>query len=275
MGIHIEPVTPLIGAEVSGVNLTKLTGEELGQIKAAFLKHLVLFFRDQDLSIEEHIAFGRHFGDLHLHPAGADYMPHEGLPAEILRIHADENTKRTAGDKWHSDVSCDAEPPAISILKLEVLPTSGGDTLFSSMYAAYEALSTPMQAMLTQLTATHDGGYNYRDRAAKAGIDVSHRTYPCHSHPVVRTHPETGRKSLYVNAAFTTYIDNIPEDESRAILDFLFQHVAKAAFQCRFRWQANSIAMWDNRCAMHHAIWDYYPQVRSGRRVTVQGDKPR
>ena len=274
MGINIEPLTPLIGAEISGVNLAKLTDTEVSQIKAAFLQHLVLFFRDQDLSIEEHIEFGKHFGRLHLHPAGGDYMSHQGLPPEILRIHADENTKRTAGDKWHSDVSCDFEPPAASILKLEVLPTQGGDTLFANMYAAYEALSEPMKAMLGELTATHDGGPNYRDRAAKAGVDVSHRDYPRHSHPIVRTHPETGRRTLYVNASFTTHIDDIPQDESQALLHFLYQHTSKAMFQCRFRWQPNSIAMWDNRCAMHHAIWDYYPQVRSGRRVTVQGDKP-
>lgn len=274
MSLHVEPLTPLIGAYVSGVDLATVDDRDAAQIKSAILKHLVLFFRDQDLSIEEHIRFGRHFGDLHHHPASGDYLSHANLPPEILRIHADENTKRTAGDKWHSDVSCDAEPPSVSILKLEVLPDQGGDTLFSNMYAAYDALSEPMKTMLGKLKATHDGGYNYRDRAAKAGKDVSHRTYPVHSHPVVRTHPETGRKCLYVNAAFTTHIDDIPEDESRAILDFLFSHVAKAMFQCRFRWQPNSIAMWDNRCAMHHAIWDYYPQVRSGRRVTVRGDKP-
>jgi taurine dioxygenase len=275
MSIRIEPVTPLIGAEVSGIDLARPNADELAQIKAAFLKHLVLFFRDQDLSIDEHIAFGRHFGRLHRHPAGADYDPqHAGLPPEILRIHADANTYRVAGDKWHSDVSCEAEPPAASILKLNVVPELGGDTLFASMYAAYDALSKPMQTLLGGLTATHDGGPNFRDRAAGAGIDVSHRRYPCHSHPIVRTHPETGRRGLFVNATFTTHIDGIPPDESRALLDFLFQHISKDQFQCRFRWRPHSIAMWDNRCAMHHAVWDYHPQVRSGYRVTVQGDRP-
>ena len=161
-----------------------------------------------------------------------------------------------------------------AILKLETIPQSGGDTLFSSMYAAYDALSEPMKQMLGQLTATHDGGPNYRDRARRLGADVSHKTYPCNSHPVVRTHPETGRKGIYVNSTFTTHIDDLPADESRAILDFLYAHIAKPGFQCRFRWQPNSIALWDNRCAQHHAMWDYYPQVRSGRRVTVNGDKP-
>jgi taurine dioxygenase len=142
------------------------------------------------------------------------------------------------------------------------------------MYAAYEALSTPMKQLLQQLSATHDGGPNYRDRANKAGVDVGAKVYPHCSHPVVRTHPETGRKALYINATFTTHIDDIPADESKALLDFLFVHIAKPMFQCRFKWQENSIAMWDNRCTLHHAMWDYYPQVRSGRRVTVRGDKP-
>ncbi|MGI9335852.1 MAG: TauD/TfdA dioxygenase family protein [Gammaproteobacteria bacterium] len=272
--MQIAPLTPTIGAEVSGVHLADLDGTELERIEQAFLEHLVLFFRDQDLSVEEHMAFGRRFGELHVHPAARDYLSHEGLPPEILLIHADADTKRTAGDKWHSDVSCDPEPPAASILKLEIVPPNGGDTLFASMYAAYDALSEPMKQMLGGLTATHDGGPNYRDRARKAGKDVSHLDYPCSAHPVIRTHPRTGRKALYVNAAFTTHIDGIPEDESQAILDFLYRHMAKPIFQCRFRWQPNSIAMWDNRCAMHHAMWDYFPQVRSGRRVTVRGDRP-
>lgn len=274
MSLQITPVTPLIGAEVTGIDLANASVDDIGKIKSAFLDHLVLFFRDQDLSVDQHIDFGRHFGDLHVHPAASDYHDHHGMPEEILEIHADENTKRTAGDKWHTDVSCAAEPPAASILKLEVLPDHGGDTLFSNMYAAYDALSEPMKLLLGKLSATHDGNYNYRDRGSKAGKDLSAVEYPVHSHPIVRTHPLTGRKSIYVNAAFTTHINDIPEDEGRAILDFLFVHTAKASFQCRFSWQPNSIAFWDNRCSMHHAIWDYYPQVRSGRRVTIKGDKP-
>ncbi|MEM7407112.1 MAG: TauD/TfdA family dioxygenase [Pseudomonadota bacterium] len=274
MGMRVEPLTPIIGAEINSIDLARMKDNEFDSLKDAFLEHQVLFFRDQDLSVEEHIEFGARFGELHIHPAAGDYREHGNMPPEILRIHADENTIRTAGDKWHSDVSCDPEPPMASILKLETIPASGGDTLFSSMYAAYDALSAPMKALLDQLTATHDGGPNYRDRARKLGVDVSHKVYPSHSHPVVRTHPETGRKALFVNSTFTTHIDDIPAEESRAILDFLFAHVARPMFQCRFRWQTNSIAMWDNRCAQHHAMWDYYPQVRSGRRVTVKGDRP-
>ncbi|MGB7298153.1 MAG: TauD/TfdA family dioxygenase [Burkholderiaceae bacterium] len=275
MAIEVQPLTPLIGATISGVNLSRVDEPTFEQIKTAFLKHLVVFFRDQDISLEEHIAFGRRFGDLHVHPANGDYQDTKNLPPEILRIHADETTKRTAGDKWHSDVSCDPEPPAASILRLTTLPPQGGDTLFANMYAAYDALSSSMKKMLEGLTATHDGGPNYRDRARRNGIDMSHKQYPRNSHPIVRTHPETGRKALYVNCVFTQSIDDIPEDESDAILNFLYQHSCKAMFQCRFQWKVNSVAMWDNRCAMHHAIWDYYPQVRTGQRVTVKGDRPR
>lgn len=273
--LGIEPVTPLIGAEVSGVDLANASDAQISAIRTALLDHLVLFFRDEALSVEAQIAFGRQFGPLHVHPAGRDIMPHEeGLPSEIFCVYADENTTRAAGDKWHTDISCDLAPPAISILKMDVLPEVGGDTLFSNMYAAYAALSEPMKKMLEGLSATHDGGPNYRDRAKRKGLDPSDRKYPCHSHPVVRTHPETRRKALFVNASFTTHIDGIPVDESRALLDFLFQHTAKPIFQCRFRWQPNSVAMWDNRCAMHYAMWDYYPALRSGRRITVRGDRP-
>ena len=274
MALTINPLTPTIGATVEGVSLAVLTDEDFNAIKQAFLKHLVLFFRDQAITVDQHIAFGRRFGPLHLHPANNDYSDSGDLPEEILPIHADENTHRVAGDKWHSDVSCDAEPPAASILKLHTVPAHGGDTLFANMYAAYDALSVSMKKMLAGLTATHDGGPNYRDRAAGAGVDVSHRVYPRNSHPVVRTHPLTGQKALYVNIVFTQCIDGIPEDESKAILDFLYQHTTKAMFQCRFQWQPESIAMWDNRCAMHHAIWDYHPHIRSGHRVTVRGEKP-
>jgi taurine dioxygenase len=275
MGVQINPVTPMVGAEVSGVDLANPSDSEMAQIRTAFRDHLVLFFRDQDISIDSHIAFGRRFGELHIHPASKDYQAENDLPPEILRVHADENTYRVAGDKWHSDVSCDPEPPAASILKLHTVPEMGGDTLFANMYAAYDALSDRMKTLLDGMTATHDGGPNYRDRADGAGIDMSHKVYPRNSHPIVRVHPETGQKALYVNRVFTQRIDDIPEDESKAILDFLYEHTIKAMFQCRFSWRVNSIAMWDNRCAMHHAVWDYHPNVRSGHRVTVKGDRPK
>ena len=273
-GMTVTPLTPIIGAEVSGVDLARIDDDGFAALRKAFLDHSVLFFRDQDISIDAHKAFGRRFGDLHIHPAANDYNDGVKDHPEILVIHADEKTTRTAGDSWHSDVSCDAEPPMMSILRLHTLPPLGGDTLFASMYAAYDALSEPMKQLLGGLTATHDGGPNYRDRAGRQGVDTSTKAYPASSHPIVRTHPETGRKALYVNRAFTTHVDDIPRDEGNAILGFLFNHIEKAQFQCRFRWQPNSIAMWDNRCTLHHAMWDYFPNVRSGFRVTVKGDRP-
>jgi taurine dioxygenase len=269
--ITVQPVTPNIGAEVEGVDLAQPLSDETAQeLHNALIEHLVLFFRDQDLTFEQHKRFGRYFGELHIHPTAPSP---EGHP-EILRIHADDQTKRIAGDKWHSDVSCEPEPPMGSILRLHTVPASGGDTLFASMYAAYEALSDPMKAFLGQLTAIHDGAPNYGNRNQLAGIDNTGKVFPRAEHPVIRTHPVSGRKALFVNPAFTTGLKGLPPDEEQAILQFLFAHLAKPQFHCRFKWEPNSIAFWDNRCAQHHAMWDYYPQVRSGYRVTIKGDKP-
>jgi taurine dioxygenase len=269
--ITVQPVTPNIGAEVEGVDLAQpLSDETVQELHDALIEHLVLFFRDQDLTFEQHKRFGRYFGELHIHPTAPSP---EGHP-EILRIHADGNTKRIAGDKWHSDVSCEPEPPMGSILRLHTVPASGGDTLFASMYAAYEALSDPTQAFLGQLTAIHDGAPNYGNRNQLAGIDNTGKVFPRAEHPVIRTHPVSGRKALFVNPAFTTGLKGLPPDEEQAILQFLFAHLAKPQFHCRFKWEPNSIAFWDNRGAQHHAMWDYYPQVRSGYRVTIKGDKP-
>ena len=269
--IKVKPVTPSIGAEIDGVDLTQpLSDQTVQELHQALLNHLVLFFRDQDMTFEQHKDFGRHFGKLHVHP---NVQGPEDHP-EILRIHADANTKRIAGDKWHSDVSCEEEPPMGSILRLHTIPESGGDTLFSSMYAAYDALSESMQAFLSTLTAIHDGAPNYSHRNSLAGVDNTGRLFPHAKHPVIRTHPETGQKAIFVNPAFTTGIKDLPPDEETAVLHFLFAHIAKPQFHCRFAWQENSVAFWDNRCGHHHAMWDYYPQVRSGYRVTICGDRP-
>jgi len=191
-----------------------------------------------------------------------------------MEIYADENSKRVAGQGWHTDVSCAAEPPSASILRLVQVPQSGGgDTLFANMYAAYEALSSHWQNFLEGLSAVHEYVHVH-------GRQFKHSNQPDGKfvqaeHPVVRTHPETGRKALYVNGGFTTRIRGMRQLESRATLDFLYRHMEQPDFQCRFRWQPNSIAMWDNRCVQHLATWDYFPQVRHGYRVTVCGDAPR
>ena len=272
---EVKPLTPTIGGEIVGLDLSQpMSDAAFEQVHAAFLDRKVLFFREQEISLEQHKAFGRRFGELHIHPASRPYKAEGVEHPEILFLHADEKTTRTAGDTWHSDVSCDPEPLMASILRLVKIPPSGGDTLFASMSAAYDALSEPMKRYLGELTATHDGTENYSDRARRRDGVIKNKVYPRNTHPIVRTHPETGQKALYVNTAFTSHINDVPKPESDAILAYLYQHISNAAFQCRFQWSENAIAMWDNRCTLHHAMWDYYPNVRSGFRVTVQGDRP-
>ena len=268
--ITITPVTPAIGAHVHGVDLGNLGDSGFEVLHDALMTHGALFFRDQDISIESHKALGQRFGTLVAHPndPGVDGHP------EVMPIHADENSVRATGEEWHSDVSCDPLPPMGSIVRMHVVPESGGDTLFASMYAAYEALSEGMRELLDGLRAVHDGAPYYQRVNRLIGRDDGGRTYPRAEHPVIRTHPVTGRKALFVNRLFTQYIVGIPGAESRALLDFLFEHARRPHFQCRFRWRPHSVAMWDNRCTQHHAIWDYWPHTRSGHRVTIQGEKP-
>lgn len=269
--ITVKPVTARIGAEIHGVDLTKpLDDATFNEVHQALLDFGVIFFRDQKLDHESHKAFGRRFGELAIHPA----IPGpEGHP-EILPIHADKNSTYIAGERWHSDVSCEAEPPLGSILYLHTVPEYGGDTLFSNMYAAYDALSDRMKEYLEGLTARHDGEQQYRGRYKDRVADDSAMVYPHADHPVVRTHPVTGRKCLFVNPVFTLRINDLPRMESDAILRMLNEHCASDDFKVRFRWQPNSVAFWDNRCVQHLAIWDYYPNVRSGYRVTVKGERP-
>lgn len=269
--IEIRAVTPRIGAEISGIDLTRpLANSVVDVLHRALADHQVLFFRDQKLDLERQKALGRYFGELHIHP---NTPGPEGHP-EILPIHTDASSKRIAGENWHSDVSCDELPPLGSILYLHTVPEVGGDTFFASMFAAYEALSEPMKAYLDKLTATHSGEGSYRRTNALLGIDDRGRVFPKAVHPVVRTHPVNGRKALFVNPGFTTHINELPRDEGRAVLDFLFRHATQPAFQVRFRWQPHSVAFWDNRSVQHLALWDYFPETRSGYRVTVKGDRP-
>jgi taurine dioxygenase len=268
--ITVDKLTPVIGAEIGGVDLSQPLGNRaLDEIHRALAENLVIFFRDQHLTPEQHLGFGRQFGDLHVHPAA----PHAPGHPELMAIHADKDSTRANGEGWHSDVSCDATPPMGSILYIRTCPPHGGDTLFASMYAAYEALSDRMKRYLEGLTAVHDGEDAYRGTYANYGVEDK-PTYPRAEHPVVRTHPVTGKQALYVNAGFTTRILGVPRDESQGILRYLFEHTANPLFQCRFRWRENSVAFWDNRCVQHRAMWDYWPHTRSGFRVTVAGDKP-
>ena len=269
--IRVRPVTPRLGAEVSDIDLTAaLSNRQVEDLHAALADHQVLFFRDQKISLEQQKTLGRHFGELHIHP---NTPGPEGHP-EILPIHTDANSKRANGERWHSDVSCDAEPPLGSILALHTVPEAGGDTIFASQSAAYDDLTPPFRAFLEGLTATHSGERSYRRTNRLNGVDDRHRVFPQAVHPLVRTHPVSRRKALFVNENFTTQINELAEDESRAVLDFLYAHCTKPAYQVRFSWQPHSIAFWDNRAVQHIAMWDYYPQLRSGYRVTIKGDRP-
>ncbi len=286
--IVANPLTPHIGAEIVGVDLARPLSEQcIAELKTALWKYSVIFFRDQTITPEQQMSFGRLFGELHTHPAArneaemtkvrsdgqpetnANYVYHVDGHPEVLVIQADENSKRVAGENWHTDVSCDLKPPMGSILYLTEVPPAGGDTLFSSMYAAYDALSDRMKEFLLPLTAIHDGNKIYQERFAAPG-----KSFPKNEHPIIRTHPETGRKALFVNCEFTTRIVQLQKAESESVLQFLFRHVETAEFQCRFRWSKNSIAFWDNRCTQHHAMWDYFPQRRYGHRVTIIGERP-
>ncbi|MBH68418.1 MAG: taurine dioxygenase [Rhodospirillaceae bacterium] len=270
--ISVKPVSPVIGAEINKVNLgDTIEKNVISEIRTALMEHQVLFFRDQDLTFESQKAFGRCFGELHIHPTASKI---EGHP-EILTIHADENSKAVAGMKWHSDVSCDVEPPMGSVLYLEEIPEVGGDTMFASMYRAYETLSEPIKKLIGSLSARHESIGVHRNRLNHKGIlRDGEDVYPEAVHPIVRTHPVTQRKTLFVNENFTTQIEEVSRSESDAILKMLYDHIATPEFHCRFRWEKNSVAFWDNRCVQHRSVWDYYPQRRHGYRVTISGDKP-
>ena len=264
--LEVRPMTKQIGAEVFGVSLNEpLSDKVVQELHDALMQYQVIFFRDQQFTHDEHKRLGRYFGEL------AGHSGVSGLPdhPEIVAIHADADSKFIAGEDWHSDLSEDAEPPMGSILHMHIVPPAGGDTLFSSMYAAYDALSPAMQAFLKPLTAVHDSNHIYREL-----FPHIEKTYPRNTHPVVRTHPVTKRKCLFISKSKTTRINELSKEESDAVLMFLTEHVKNPNFQVRFRWQTNSVAFWDNRCTQHFATWDYFPETRSGYRVTIAGDRP-
>jgi len=268
--IDVRKASPRIGAEIHGIDLSRpLSDAQFAEVHTALMEHLVIFFRDQDMTPEQQKQLGGRFGKLHVHPAAPSVLP--GHP-EVFVIKADETSKHIAGEDWHSDVSCEAEPPMGTMLYLKTVPPDGGgDTLFANMYLAYETLSEPVRHLIATMTAIHDGEPLYRGRY---GNDDAGKVYPRAEHPVVRTHPVTGRKALFVNRFFTTRIVGLSRNESDSILQMLLRHIETPEFHVRFRWQPGSVAFWDNRSAQHHALWDYYPHKRYGHRVTICGDRP-
>jgi taurine dioxygenase len=269
--LEVSPVAGALGAEVAGVDLREpLDDATVTAVHEAWMAHQVLFFRDQAIDVAQHKAFGRRFGELHVHPV-LQQMADQGHP-EIVVLESDAERPFVAS-AWHSDVTFEKRPPMGSILRAVAVPEAGGDTMWASMYAAYEALSDAMQRLLSELRAEHDGGgFRRVARTEEQRRDLASREKAVH--PVVRTHPVTGRKALFVNRVFTKAIVGMKPAESRALLDFLYDHLAAPDFTCRFRWRKDSIAMWDNRCTQHRVVGDNLTAYRRMERVTLVGDEP-
>ncbi len=273
--IDITPRTVAIGADVSGVDLAALDDATFAAIKAALHEHLVLFFHDQELTPEAHMAFAGRFGRMEVHEV---FTPLDGHP-EISVLEHDAR-RPPISDSWHSDVTYRPQPSLASILYAREIPPNGGDTLWLSAYAAYEALSAPLRDMLDGLSCEHDflQAYGHYFRKLPDGAERVRRAQeetPPVTHPLVVVHPVTGRRLLYVNPTFTARVNELSAKESDALLRFLFEHLLRPEFQVRLKWRANDVAVWDNRATQHYATGDYYPEFRRMHRVTVGGDKPR
>ena len=266
--ITLDRLTPIIGAEVGGIDLSQpLSEEQLTEVRRALLENHVLVFRDQHLTVEQHKAFGRLFGQLRALPV----EDIDGDDPELVVIRASAKSRFVAGETWHSDGTADLEPSMGSMLYVKETPVigTGGDTLFANMHLALEMLSPAMQQFLGELTAIHDGAIPWKGFQPPANL-------PRTEHPVVVRHPETGRKTLFVNSGFTSHIVQLSGGESQTLLNMLFDLVAREPIlSCRVRWAPNTLVFWDNRCTQHHAVWDYFPHSRYGERVTILGKQPR
>lgn len=274
--LTVTPLSPTIGAVIGGIDLAApLDGGAIAEIEFALLNHQVIFFRDQHLTAAQQRNFAARFGKLHIHPI----YPTVPEVEEIIVLDTDQ-TNPPDNDVWHTDVTFIETPPLGALLYARQLPPLGGDTTWSNSIAAYEALSPAFRQFLDGLTASHDFeksfprsryGNTPEDDARWQATRASHKPV---SHPVIRTHPVTGRKGLFVNAGFTTAIDQLSRAESEAVLAVLFAHAAKPEFTIRWQWRENDIAFWDNRSTQHYALADYMPHRRVMHRATIIGDKP-
>ena len=273
--LNIQPLGPAIGAVVSGIDLTQpLNAAQHEQLTQALVTHQALFFENQPLTPAQQRDFAVRFGDLHVHPI------YPNIPEQpevlVLDTHADNLPDN---DHWHTDVTFIETPPLGSVLSAQHIPPSGGDTLWSSAVAVYEALSTPLRAFLGELTAVHDFGkafpeHRFTTPSARAHWEKARTNNPPVVHPVIRTHPVSGRKGLFVNEGFTTRIVELKPRESEALLNFLFAQVDRPEFTVRWRWKTNDVAFWDNRLTQHYATADYLPHRRVMHRATILGDRP-
>ena len=268
--LEVETLTPHIGAKVRGVDLSQpLTNEQARDVHQAWIDWKILVFPNQHLNRDQHKAFARRWGKLHVHPMQPTY----GGDEEVLVVKTTRDSAYTSGDGWHSDVTCDPVPPLGSMLYVTETPASGGgDTLFADMYLAYQMLSDPMKEFLDPMVAEHDGAGpyvgSYKSTPPEGG-------YPKSQHPVIVTHPDSGKKLLYVNRGFTSHIVGRGRSESNAVLEMLSRLIdSTPRLYCRVDWEPNSLAFWDNRCTQHHAVWDYWPNSRYGERVSIVGDQP-
>jgi len=273
--LQMEHLTRTIGSVVTGLDLSKPLGQDVAAaLRQALLLRKVLFFHDQELSTEQHLAFAREFGELEVHPFTASK---EGVP-EILMVEHDREYPTTE-NYYHSDVSWRVDPSLGSVLYCRETPPVGGDTVFVDAYAMYEGLPDRVKKRLVGMTATHDW-HAFRALLQMNGtwsdekIEQMVREYPEQSHPIVRTHPDTGRSALYVNSVFTKWVDGLSSSESSELLEMLYKQAAVPEYQVRFKWRRGSVAFWDNRATQHYAIADYWPQKRVMERATVRGDKP-
>ena len=271
---EVQRIAAALGAELHGVDLCQdLSPEVYAEIRRLLIEHQVIFFRDQDISSAQHKELAESFGPVQTHPA---YETVDGFPEiTILESTSDKPSKI---EVWHSDMTFRKHPPLGSVLRSKICPPKGGDTMWASMTAAYEGLSKNMQEFLSTLEAEHDFSYGFKESLAEPGgkerLAQAVKDNPPVRHPVIRVHPESNQKVIFVNALFTTKIIGLPEKESSAILQFLYDHVITAEYTCRFKWEPNSIAIWDNRSTQHKPINDYFPSHRLLQRVAIDGDKP-
>ena len=272
--ITAKPIAGALGAEIEGINLTQsLCQDDYKQIRKLLIEHEVIFFRNQDISPAQQKGLAHSFGPLQIHPA---YETVEGFPElTILESTAQKPTKIEA---WHSDMTFRQHPPLASVLRSKITPVRGGDTLWASMTTAYERLSEKMKHFLDGLYAVHDFRHGFKESLEESGgaerLAQAVNDNPPVEHPVIQIHPESGKKVIFVNSLFTTHIVGITQAESRAILDFLFEHIKMPEFTCRFSWEPNCIALWDNRSTQHKPINDYFPAHRKLHRITIYGDLP-
>jgi taurine dioxygenase len=273
IGLHltVKPLSGAIGAEIHGIDLrSPVPDETVARIRRIWLEHSVIFFRDQDLPPKDFAAFARRFGEVVDYPflKGLDDSP------EVIEVAKLEHERVNFGGLWHTDTAYLERPPMGTMLVAREVPPYGGDTLFASSYAAYDALSDGMKRLLDPLRAVNSSAKAEKTRTREDRKAGEGRKVLEAEHPVVRTHPETGRKALYVNFGHTLRFAGMSEEESAGLLAYLFEHQSRPEFTCRFRWQPGSIALWDNRCALHNPINDYHGHRRIMHRVTLAGDRP-